>query len=137
MKTAKTILVAILITVNFLAGCVQGDKDTEFPSWAIAPFVRPEGINPLLTPRETDFYWPLIEATIKWENGDIFNPAATVINDTICVLYRAEDRSGQGIGQRASRIGKALSMDGGWPTVDKIIYTPIWISNYKNHKSKT
>lgn len=47
-----------------------------------------------------------------WENGDTFNPAATVKNDTICVLYRAEDQSGQGIGQRTSRIGFAQTTDG-------------------------
>ena len=44
--------------------------------------------------------------------SDVFNPAATVKNDSIIVLYRSEDNSAQGIGSRTSRIGYAASTDG-------------------------
>jgi predicted GH43/DUF377 family glycosyl hydrolase len=44
--------------------------------------------------------------------SDTFNPAATVKDGKICVLFRAEDNSATGIGKRTSRIGLAQSEDG-------------------------
>lgn len=101
-----------IVALAFFAGCNNSAPKDSFPEWAIGPFERPEGVNPIITPEATTFYCPLTGDTIPWENGDTFNPAATVKNDTICVLYRAEDQSGQGIGQRTSRIGFAQSVDG-------------------------
>ena len=49
---------------------------------------------------------------IGWEESDVFNPAATVKDGKIYVLYRAEDNSATGIGKRTSRIGLAESEDG-------------------------
>ena len=37
---------------------------------------------------------------VKWEESDTFNPAATVKDGKIVVLYRAEDNSAQGIGKK-------------------------------------
>ncbi|RYZ96677.1 MAG: hypothetical protein EOP47_23395, partial [Sphingobacteriaceae bacterium] len=55
---------------------------------------------------------PMQKKVARWEPSDTFNPAATVKNGKIYVLYRAEDHSGEGIGQRTSRIGLASSTDG-------------------------
>lgn len=44
--------------------------------------------------------------------NDTFNPAATLHDGKIVVLYRAEDKSGVGIGHRTSRLGYATSSDG-------------------------
>lgn len=82
------------------------------PSWAIGPFVRPMGVNPLIEPDTTRFYDPLSKRLLAWKVNDVFNPAAVLKKDTICVLYRAEDNSGKGIGRRTSRIGLATSKDG-------------------------
>jgi predicted GH43/DUF377 family glycosyl hydrolase len=49
---------------------------------------------------------------IDWESNDTFNPAATIKNGKIVVLYRAEDKAGRAIGKRTSRIGYAESTDG-------------------------
>jgi predicted GH43/DUF377 family glycosyl hydrolase len=49
---------------------------------------------------------------VGWESNDTFNPAAVVKDGKVHVLYRAEDRSGLGIGMRTSRIGMAVSEDG-------------------------
>ncbi|MFV0591818.1 MAG: glycoside hydrolase family 130 protein [Draconibacterium sp.] len=104
------IVFALLVLAS---ACSQPEQTTGLPDWAIGPFERPEGVNPLITPDATStFYCPLTKDTIPWENGDTFNPAATVKNDTICILYRAEDQSGQGIGKRTSRIGYAQTVDG-------------------------
>ena len=49
---------------------------------------------------------------VAWEANDVFNPAATIKDNRIYILYRAEDRSGKAIGTRTSRIGLAESNDG-------------------------
>ncbi|MDR2036952.1 MAG: glycoside hydrolase family 130 protein [Bacteroidales bacterium] len=95
----------------FISSCGP-TKENNLKNWAIAPFIRPAGVNPVLIPLNTEFYCPMQQGVIRWEESDVFNPAAIVKNDTICVLYRAEDNSGQGIGKRTSRIGYAQSVDG-------------------------
>lgn len=81
-------------------------------SWVLGPFVRPEGANPVISPQPTSCYCPMQKQQVKWEESDTFNPAATVKDGKIVVLYRAEDNSAQGIGKRTSRIGYAESTDG-------------------------
>jgi len=102
-------LVFILLVFS---SCNQKESVSALKSWAIGPFERPQGVNPIITPSEKTFYCPVTKDTIPWENGDTFNPAAIIKNDTICILYRAEDQSGQGIGKRTSRIGYAQSVNG-------------------------
>ncbi len=83
------------------------------PEWAFGPFVRPPGKNPVIAPDSTSsFYCPMRKEAVDWESNDTFNPAATVKDGKIHVLYRAEDKSGIGIGMRTSRIGLAVSDDG-------------------------
>ena len=50
--------------------------------------------------------------SVAWEARDTFNPAAATFGGELAILYRAEDASGEGIGERTSRIGLALSSDG-------------------------
>lgn len=85
----------------------------KLPDWALGPFVRPAKGNPVLTPdTQSTFNDPMSRTAIAWEANDVFNPAATVKEGKIYVLYRAEDRSGKGIGKRTSRLGLATSTDG-------------------------
>ncbi|GAA4318789.1 glycoside hydrolase family 130 protein [Mucilaginibacter gynuensis] len=86
---------------------------TDLPVWALGPFVRPEGVNPVINPDTNSvFNDPMQKKIAQWEPSDTFNPAATVKDGKIYVLYRAEDHSGEGIGMRTSRIGLASSTDG-------------------------
>jgi predicted GH43/DUF377 family glycosyl hydrolase len=86
---------------------------SKLPDWALGPFVRPEGVNPVISPDSTSrFYDPMQKKQLDWESNDTFNPAAAVKNGKIYVLYRAEDKSGVAIGHRTSRIGLAESGDG-------------------------
>lgn len=88
------------------------DKNV-LPSWALGPFIRPGNVNPILAPDSSSvFIDPMKGKKIKWEANDVFNPAATIKDNKIVVLYRAEDKSGEGIGGRTSRIGLAESLDG-------------------------
>ncbi len=103
----RAILPAVFISAAVTAMAQQ------LPGWALGPFVRPAGVNPIIEPNaQTLFFDPISRKNLAWEAGDVFNPAAAVKNNKIYVLYRAEDESGKGIGKRTSRLGLAESKDG-------------------------
>lgn len=90
-----------------------GYSQNVLPDWALGGFVRPEKANPIITPNPSNqFDCPMQDKKIGWEESDVFNPAATVKDGKIYVLYWAEDNSATGIGKRTSRIGLAESEDG-------------------------
>ena len=90
-----------------------GYSQNVLPDWALGGFVRPEKATPIITPNPSNqFDCPMQDKKIGWEESDVFNPAATVKDGKIYVLYRAEDNSATGIGKRTSRIGLAESEDG-------------------------
>ncbi|HLL88050.1 MAG TPA: glycoside hydrolase family 130 protein [Tepidisphaeraceae bacterium] len=79
--------------------------------WELGPFSKHDDVNPILLPREdTTFRCPLQGKAVRWEEKDVFNPAAVVNGDKVCLLYRAEDTVGCFAG--TSRIGLATSSDG-------------------------
>ncbi|GAB3418268.1 glycoside hydrolase family 130 protein [Niabella aquatica] len=101
----------------FLIGCFPvvlfATAQHQLPDWSLGPFKRPANVNPILSPDvQSVFLDPMSQKKVAWEAGDVFNPAATVKNNKIYVLYRAEDKSGVGIGKRTSRLGMAESGDG-------------------------
>ena len=53
---------------------------------------------------------PIWNKSVQWAIKDVFNPAAIVRNDTLFLLFRAEDNIGKYAG--VSRIGLAYSTDG-------------------------
>ncbi len=62
---------------------------------------------------DSAFKCPLQGESVHWEALHAFNPAAVVRNGKICVLYRAEDDTGEmRIGGHTSRIGLATSANG-------------------------
>ena len=79
-----------------------------------APFVRPEGVNPVIAPQAGPFFvCPMRKAPVHWEALHTFNPAAVVRNGKVMLLYRAEDNTGSmEIGGHTSRLGLAESDDG-------------------------
>ncbi|MBQ6085259.1 MAG: hypothetical protein IJK94_02000 [Bacteroidaceae bacterium] len=105
---AREFFLLSLLMLSVLTATAQTDK-----SWAWTGFHRPPGINPVISPDTSSvFLCPMSHTPISWEYSDTFNPAATIINGRVAVLYRAEDRLAQGIGRRTSRIGYASSADG-------------------------
>jgi len=105
-----------LLFTMLLSGalCCYGQQSiNKYPDWAIGPFVRPAGVNPIISPDSTThFYDPMQKKLLDWESNDTFNPAAAVKDNKVYVMYRAEDKSGVGIGARTSRIGLAESANG-------------------------
>lgn len=115
MRHLKSII--YLTCTMLIAGCsnpkqTKTEPEAKDNQWILGPFVRPEGRNPVISPKPTTFRCPMQGTSVKWEESDTFNPAATTKDGKIVVLYRAEDNSAQGIGRRTSRIGYAESTDG-------------------------
>ena len=115
-----------LITIVFTRGSVDEPKISGiqvFPgpttaaaapvlNWSLGPFVKADAANPVLAPLPTCFDDPMTGKSVPWESDNVFNPAAVTRNGKVCLLYRAEDDSGAGVGGHTSRIGLAESADG-------------------------
>ncbi len=70
-------------------------------------------LNPVMTANpEFTFICPVSGQEVAWQKADVFNPAAVVRNDTVFMLFRAEDNPAAELGGRTSRIGLAYSIDG-------------------------
>ncbi len=101
--------IAWLLTGVLLLGCQKGEKDTDDAdtNWMITGFIKADAINPILQPSfEGQFSCPLTDSVMGWEERNVLNPTAVVRNDTVFLLYRAQDSMG------TSRIGMAISTDG-------------------------
>lgn len=83
-------------------------------SWMLGPFERLPDARPIIQKDSTTtFQDPITGNTVSWESMATFNPAAIVKDDTIRVLYRAEEKLGEKeIGGHTSRIGLAVSANG-------------------------
>lgn len=113
MINSKNIRMRLWCATFLLTISIGAMAQDQLPGWAIGPFVRPAGVNPIIAPNAAStFLDPMSKQQVAWEANDVFNPAAAVKDGKIYVLYRSEDRSGQGIGQRTSRLGMAESTDG-------------------------
>lgn len=113
----------LLSCLLLFAACNSAPKDAAvkptdssanpLPSWAFGGFVRPAGVNPVVSPNPASrFPDPMSGKPVDWESNDTFNPGAAVKDGKIVLLYRAEDKSGVRIGERTSRLGYAESSDG-------------------------
>jgi predicted GH43/DUF377 family glycosyl hydrolase len=99
---------AFLLPLLLLAACQPKAPDDR----AFDHLIKPVD-NPVLRADSTlRFVDPVTGDTVRWQKADVFNPAAIVRNDTLFLLYRAEDNPAAGIGGRTSRIGLAFSTDG-------------------------
>ncbi|KAA6436616.1 hypothetical protein FEM33_20955 [Dyadobacter flavalbus] len=109
----KNFIGCCFVCICLLSGFANAQTENKLPDWAFGGFVRPEGVNPVISPDSTStFFCPMNKRQIDWESNDTFNPAATIKNGKIVVIYRAEDKAGKAIGKRTSRLGYAESEDG-------------------------
>ena len=113
MKRTALNFGGMIIPLFFLAFFTSAQSANTLPSWAFGGFVRPQNINPIISPDNTAVFTdPMSGKQNHWESDNTFNPAATIKDGKVIVLYRAEDNSGNGIGFHTSRIGFAESNDG-------------------------
>lgn len=70
-------------------------------------------INPIMTSDSSYVFTdPITNNEVQWQKADVFNPGAVVRNDTVFMLFRAEDNPAAILGERTSRIGLAFSTNG-------------------------
>lgn len=99
-------LTAVLFLCIIALSCGQPKEP-----W-ITGFTKPAQ-NPILKADSTfTFLDPNTKKLVRWQKADVFNPAALVRNDTVFMLFRAEDNPKAYLGGRTSRIGLAWSTDG-------------------------
>ena len=92
MKRKFQHIAYLLMVAAVITSCGEKKQTSEFPDWAWADFQRPEGINPIVSPDTTTvFYCPMRQDSVAWESSDTFNPAATIYDGKVVVLYRADD----------------------------------------------
>ncbi len=101
----------IFLLLICIASCKSPDKKKAAADWMLRPFVKVDSANPvLLASSAPSFIDPIWNRPVKWMEKDVFNPAAVVRNDTLYLLFRAEDNIGKYNG--TSRVGLAWSLDG-------------------------
>ncbi len=92
-------------------GC-NSESHTEVveKDWEMLGFQKADAVNPVLLPGDLVFDCPIRKESVKWEEKDVFNPAAVVKDGKIHMIFRAEDVVGKHAG--TSRLGLAISEDG-------------------------
>jgi len=103
----RNIFPLVLLLSVFFNACREKQVDN---GWAMVPFVKVDSVNPIMKPGSLVFTCPVLKQEVKWEEKDVFNPAAVVRGDSVYLLFRAEDMIGKYAG--TSRIGLAASADG-------------------------
>ena len=101
----------IFICLTLVAACSGGNKSRDEKDWALQSVKKLDDYNPILEPDGgAQFFCPVLKKNIRWEEKDVFNPAAVVKDGWVWMLYRAEDKVGKYAG--TSRVGLAKSRDG-------------------------
>ena len=109
LQQAGCLLLYTFLLLSFVSCQSKKTKETD-STWALLPFVKVDSVNPVLVPGENTFHDPIINQEVKWDEKDVFNPAAIVRNNKVYLLFRAEDKIGKFAG--TSRLGLAESDDG-------------------------
>ncbi|MFZ5971168.1 MAG: glycoside hydrolase family 130 protein [Bacteroidota bacterium] len=99
-----------LMLLALLACSTKKETQTDAPDWAMLPFTKVDSVNPILEKGMNEFRCPIRQQTIRWDEKDVFNPAAVVRDGKVYMVFRAEDTIGKHAG--TSRLGLAVSNDG-------------------------
>ena len=107
----KKSIFIIALALFAVVGCTSNKikntvTETSIDSTWLLPFVKLDSINPVMQPGSLTFNCPVQNRVINWEAKNVFNAAVAVKNDTLFMLYRAQDSAG------CSRIGLAKSANG-------------------------
>ena len=111
----KVLLLTVVILMSI--SCKEEKKKDMEPAeapiekWMLG-FEKTEK-NPIMTADSSYvFIDPVTKKEVQWQKADVFNPGAIVRNDTVFMLFRAEDNPDAILGGRTSRIGLAYSTNG-------------------------
>ena len=97
------------LTLSVLAStCILNAQE----KWDLGSFVKTKE-NPIAGPDSTlEFFCPVKKERVKWQQADVFNPAAIVRDGKVYLFTRCEDDPKAAYAGRTSRIGLAVSEDG-------------------------
>ena len=114
MKQYQPISSVRLSLLLYLLSAIPLSLSAQEKPWMLGPFERLPNAQPIIQRDTTStFDDPMTGKAVAWESMATFNPAAIVRDDTIRILYRAEEKLGEReIGGHTSRIGLATSADG-------------------------
>lgn len=108
LKTAGAATAAVAVP-SVIPSSELGNADRD--GWDMGPFVKRK--QPILRPTpDSRFQCPIRGKEVRWEEQNVYNPAAVVRNGKVYLLYRADDRSPDLKWGRTCRIGLAHSADG-------------------------
>lgn len=113
VKSKALLLLAPLLILFVVSACTTSEDKGAFEhdsTWAMLSFKKLNEVNPILKASDGVFICPILKHEVKWEEKDVFNPAAVVRNGAVYLFYRAEDTIGKYAG--TSRIGLAMGADG-------------------------
>ena len=78
MKT-KSLFLKTIALVLLTFNCFAQSGINKLPSWAFGGFVRPDGLNPIISPdKQSTFTDPVSKKIVYWEANDTFNPGAAI-----------------------------------------------------------
>ena len=98
-----TVVLVVLSAAMFAADAPAG--------WQMGPFARHP--QPVLSPApDSKFQCPVLGREVRWEEQNVYNPAAVARDGRAYLLYRADDRNPALKWGRTCRIGLAHSVDG-------------------------
>ncbi len=113
----KLKIIVLAICISAIAACknvksTEPNKvETTQNQWMLG-FEKTK-INPIMKSDSSYVFTdPITKNKVQWQKADVFNPGAIVRNDTVFMLFRAEDNPAAILGERTSRIGLAHSTDG-------------------------
>lgn len=103
----------LVLFCALLCGVSAPAQSAQAHFWMLGPFHRPVDA-PVVSPDPHAYFEdPVTGSRVQWEPAHTFNPAATVEDGKVVLLYRAEDNTGKmAIGGHTSRLGMARSSDG-------------------------
>lgn len=105
-KRSFWVYYGLAIIIQLFVNSLQAQNNIAANTWALLPFEKANSFNPILVPGKSVFTDPITNQQNYWEAAHVFNPAIIVKNDSVFMLYRAQDSAG------TSRIGIAVSVDG-------------------------
>ena len=118
---------SLLFLSIFCTSCLSIYTQKKEKPWMLGAFERLPNAQPIIQKDSLSrFKDPMTGEVVAWESMATFNPAAIVKDDTIHILYRAEEKLGEKeIGGHTSRIGLAVSADGiHYETKDVPVFYP-------------
>ena len=86
VKSKALLLLAPLLILLVVSACTTSEDKGAFEhdsTWAMLPFKKLNEANPILKASDGVFICPILKQEVKWEEKDVFNPAAVVRNGAV------------------------------------------------------